>query len=151
MSYKIAIGTSDGVNVDLKFGAVRAFHVYGVDGTEVALLEVREVPSESPESVDCSVNNDCSGKEGCSGNGGGCGGPSQASAKVDVISDCRCVVCSKIGFSAQKVFEKKAISVFDVECTVEEALSKITGYYAKVDGHISLRRKQDPGTQSEDA
>lgn len=145
MSYKIAIGTSDGVNIDLKFGAVRAFHVYGVDGTEVTLLEIREVPSETPESGDCSVNKECSGKDSCSGNGGGCGGPSRASAKVDAISDCRCVVCSKVGFSAQKAFEKKAISVFDVECTVEEALSKITSYYEKVDGHISLRRKDDIG------
>ena len=34
---------------------------------------------------------------------------------------------------AQKQFEKRAISVFDVDCTVGEALEKITAYY-KNDG-----------------
>lgn len=31
---------------------------------------------------------------------------------------------AKIGFQAQKQFEKKAISVFDVECRINKALEK---------------------------
>ena len=42
-------------------------------------------------------------------------------------------------FQAQKQFEKKAISVFDVECAVDEALEKITFYYGKIDNHESFK------------
>ena len=59
--------------------------------------------------------------------------------RVLLIDDCRCVVCAKIGFQAQKQFERKAISVFDIECKITDALDKITAYYEKVDGHKSLR------------
>lgn len=74
---------------------------------------------------------------GCSGQGGGCGGSEILMSKVSIIEDCRCVVCKKVGFQAQKQFEKKAISVFDVECLVSEALEKITFYYKKIDNHES--------------
>lgn len=59
-----------------------------------------------------------------------------------LLSDCRCVVCKKIGFQAQKQFEKKAISVFDVECEIKEALDKITFYYNKIDRHESLLKNK---------
>jgi hypothetical protein len=39
----------------------------------------------------------------------------------------------------QKQFEKLAITGFDVDCTVEEALQKITAYLDKIDKHQSLR------------
>lgn len=45
--------------------------------------------------------------EGCGGNGSGCNGSSDVISRVGLISDCRCVVCKKIGFQAQKQFEKK--------------------------------------------
>ena len=64
--------------------------------------------------------------------------------KVALIEDCRAVVCKKVGFQAQKQFEKKAISVFDVECSVEEALEKITSYYYKIDNRQSLRSREVP-------
>lgn len=138
MSYKIAIGSSDGINVDLKFGEVSAFMIYEAEGTKYSLAEKREVNSGTLESQPSGCEKS-SCAPGCSGNGGGCGGNGEADAKVSLIADCRCVVCKKIGFQAQKQFERKAISVFDVECSIEEALEKITGYYDKIDKRISLR------------
>ena len=70
---------------------------------------------------------------------GGCGGAGEASAKVELVSDCRCVVCKKIGFHIQKQLERKAISAFDVTCPVEEALEKISHYFTRMDNHESLR------------
>ena len=161
MSYKIAVGSSDEKNVDLKFGEVSEFLIYEVDGlsynltekrtvTKTGLSEAGEIKTEGTGSeaitTEVTNTNGCGGnKEGCasgscSGNGQGCSGPSEVTGKVEVISDCRAVVCKRIGFQAQKQFEKKAISVFDVECEIKDALEKITTYYDKLDRKISLKR-----------
>ena len=41
MSYKIAIGSSDGINTDLKFGEVEEFLVYEVEKDKFRLAEKR--------------------------------------------------------------------------------------------------------------
>ncbi|MBR3644940.1 MAG: hypothetical protein IKN54_00845 [Lachnospiraceae bacterium] len=152
MAYKIAVGSSDGQNVDLKFGEVDSFLIYEISD-KIELVEKRVVPEKNDSVQISNTNNEkslntnnersCStgncNSSGCSGNGGGCGGSEGVLAKVSLIDDCRCVVCKKIGFQAQKQFEKKAISVFDVEVPIEEALEKITYYYNKIDNHKTLR------------
>ncbi|MBQ3687230.1 MAG: hypothetical protein II932_05315, partial [Treponema sp.] len=77
---------------------------------------------------------------GACGQGGGCGaaGPS---ARVELLADVRAVVAAKIGFNVTKQLEKKAISGFDVDCTVQEALTKITKYFYSVDNHVPLARR----------
>lgn len=141
LAYKIAVGSSDGRRVDLKFGEVKKFIIYEVCGEQVELHEVREVGKEDnvgeEENFNKSTNSACK-SNGCGGYGTGCSGPSDVVDKVSAISDCRCVVCKKIGFQAKKQFEKKAISVFDVECEVEQALKKIAFYYGKLDRHESI-------------
>ncbi len=78
---------------------------------------------------------------GCgAGSQSGCGGSDGALKKVELIADCRSLVCKKIGFQAQKQLEKKAIAGFDVDCSVDEALTKIATYFDKIDNHVSLRR-----------
>lgn len=153
MLYKIAIGSSDGVNVDLSFGEVKKFLIYEVD-KEITLVEERIAEENHKQSkkanteINAVEKNTCNTEinaveagdkstcnTGCGGHGNGCTGSSDVAQKVLLIEDCRCVVCKKIGFHAQKQFEKKAISVFDVECLVEEALEKITDYYGKIDHH----------------
>lgn len=131
MAYKIAVGTSDEINVDLKFGELTELHIYEADGENYSLSEKREIdlPEQENERSENHVAN-CSQK-GC-GNGGGCGGSSGISARVLAVSDCRCIVCTKVGFQAQKQLERKAISYFDVECTIDEALGKITNYYKRI-------------------
>lgn len=131
MAYYIAIGSSDGINTDLKFGEVEKFLIYKVEGTNYELYEEREV-------ADGCVTK-CGDKNGCSGGGHGCGGGEEVAAKVTAIEDCRAVVCKKIGFQAQKQFEKRAISVFDIETKITDALDKIARYYNKIDNNRSLR------------
>ncbi|WP_054741422.1 NifB/NifX family molybdenum-iron cluster-binding protein [Cellulosilyticum ruminicola] len=144
MAYKVAVGSSNGEMVDLKFGEASKFMIYEVDGEQFKLHEMRQVltnpvSKEGLDSIACSKN-EC-GKNGCAGNGRGCNGASDVVEKVTLIEDCRCVVCQKVGFQAQKQLERKAISVFDVTCLVSEALSKIAYYYNKLDRHESLRKK----------
>ena len=134
MAYKIAVASSDGVNVDLHFGAAESIDIYEVqDDGSFYLLEKREmkVPEEGLAAADTAC---ASG--GCgNGNGGGCGNGG-GSAKVSLISDVRAVVAAKIGFNVTKALEKKAIASFDVECSVQEALEKITKYFYSVDNHV---------------
>ncbi len=141
MAYKIAVGSSDGIYVNLKFGEVTKFLIYEVSD-EIRLVEERIVRNDTEiqkiNDNSCNIS-DCR-NEGCGGNGSGCNGSSDVISKVVLISDCRCVVCKKIGFQAQKQFEKKAISVFDVECEINEALEKIAFYYGKIDKHESFRK-----------
>ncbi len=141
LAYKIAVGSSDGVNVDLKFGEVTKFLIYEVTDA-IRLSEERSVGIDEikQDTYEKSCNTSRCSSVGCSGNGSGCSGSSDVISKVSLISDCRCVVCKKIGFQAQKQFEKKAISVFDVECEIEEALEKIAFYYGKIDKHEAFRK-----------
>ena len=146
MAYYIAFGSSNGLNVDLKFGETDHFYIYEVEGQNVSFSEIRHVHSSenalpSDTSASCgTAGSGCGGSgNGCGGNGHGCGGGEAVLGKVSLIEDCRAVVCKKIGFQAQKQFEKKAISVFDVEVSVEEALDKISTYFYKIDSRQSLR------------
>ena len=151
MSYKIAIASLDGVNIDLSFGAARFFDIYEVEQGVYRLIEKRNysIPNDSVSELtkasktqgDCGDNSDsCTTGRGCNRSlGGGCGGSGASSLKVDQLLDCRCIVCNKIGFNITKQLEKKAIVGFDVDCTVDEALKKITNYFDKLDSHQSLR------------
>lgn len=159
MSYKIAIASSDEIHINETFGSAKVFHIYEVtDGTYVK-SEVRNAEgehegakesaypaagtqdnSQSFGSCGSKPDNGC-GNGGCQGgHGGGCSGSEGASWKVELLSDCRCIVCKKIGFHVVKQLERRAIASFDVSCTVEEALTKISSYFQTVDAHQSLRK-----------
>ena len=75
----------------------------------------------------------------CGGHGGhggcGCGTPDGSSIRIEALSDCRSIVCKKIGPHAKKLLERKAIAAFDVDCSVEDALKKIIFYYNRMDRH----------------
>ena len=139
MGYKIAVASSDGIRIDRSFGAADFFDIYEVEETEYRLLERREYGAqESREQNDCGAGTGCASSGSC-GSGKGCGASSDSFPKVELIRDCRCIVCEKIGFQIQKQLEKMAITAFDIDCTVEEALEKITAYFQKTDHHQSLR------------
>ena len=144
MSYRIAVASSDEKQIDESFGSAKRFIIYEVtDGIYKRLEEraFREERTDNNDVVDgCNSPVSCKNESGCgSGTGGGCGGAGEASEKVELISDCRCVVCMKIGFHIQKQLERKAISAFDVSVSVEEALEKISHYFTRMDNHESLR------------
>lgn len=125
MSYKIAIASSDQANIDLNFGSAAQFLIYEVsDDGAFGFLERRAVST-------------CSDKGECKG--GGCHGSGPSNPRVDSIADCRCVLSKKTGTPILKQLDKKAISSFEVEGDIEEALHKITMYFHRVDHHQTLR------------
>lgn len=147
MSYKIAIASSDGIHIDETFGSAKAFHIFEVLDGKYEEVEARDAggdcqnADETVRSSGCGVaGGGCgTGSGGGCGTGGGCSGGDGPSPRVELLSDCRCIVCRKIGFHIQKQLERRAITAFDVACSVEEALQKITGYFQRMDTHKSLR------------
>lgn len=146
MSYKIAVASSDGLQIDETFGSAKSFIIYEAADGIYRKLEKRAFRETGTDhngisaADSCNFPDNCKTGGGCgSGTGGGCGGAGEAFEKVELISDCRCVVCKKIGFHIQKQLERKAISAFDVSVSVEEALEKISHYFTRMDNHESLR------------
>ncbi|MBQ3666153.1 MAG: hypothetical protein II919_08630 [Lachnospiraceae bacterium] len=140
MSYKIAIASTDEKWIDESFGSAKRFLIYEMTEDGYHKLEERIVNPGSNYSAQsgCKSDSGCESDSGC-GTGSGCGGNQAASEKVLLVSDCRCIVCKKIGFNVRKQLERKAISSFDVELSIDEALEKISFYYSKIDKHQSLR------------
>lgn len=140
MSYKIAIASTDGISVDRSFRNAKEFLIIEVDDDgRYEVAEIRqsadEQISEEETQFSPSLQQDCGGA-GC-GRRNGCGG--SGSPKFLLVEDCRCLLCTQIGFKIQKQLERKAIGAFEVGCRIDEALEKIINYYDRVDRHQSLR------------
>ena len=146
MSIKVAIASSDGLNVDLHFGQAKSFLIYELKGSKFGFIEKREVPvleneSTSPETPSpqdfgggCGgAGFGCGSGGGCGGSGGGCGGGASGplAPAVELLLDCRAVVAAQIGQGMGRQFQRNAISVFDIELPIEEALNKLAAYYLK--------------------
>ena len=143
----------------------RIYQVEGEQYTQVEYRNMPEPLIQKPEDTavaqraDSTDQQNCSGQDSdpteagccggqdsdpteagcCGGHGGhggcGCGTPDGSSVRIKVLSDCRSIVCKKIGPHAKKLLERKAIAAFDVDCSVEDALKKIIFYYNRVDRH----------------
>ncbi len=155
MTYKIAVASSDGITVDGAFGEVTEFRIYQVEGEQYTQVEYRKMPEpfiQKPEDTavaqraDSTDQQNCGGQDSdpteagcCGGHGGhggcGCGTPDGSSIRIEALSDCRSIVCKKIGPHAKKLLERKVIAAFDVDCSVEDALKKIIFYYNRMDRH----------------
>ena len=134
MGIKVAIASSDGKNIDLGFGQARQFAIYELNGDHFAFLENRDAP-KSQEALDDTVPmaSGCGGG-GCGGCGGGngCGsGGGPVSPLVELLLDCRSIVAAQVGQNIRRQFERHAVSVFDIELPVQEALEKLASYYLK--------------------
>ena len=138
------MASSEGENVDRSFGAADGFLIYEVAGSGAYRLAEKRPwlgNADAPAAPDA-CNAGCeTGSGGCGPTSGGCGGGASGGglAKVALISDCRSLLCAKIGFQAEKQLARQAITVFDIECPIQEALDKITAYFDRVDQHQNLR------------
>ncbi len=148
MSIKVAIASSDGFNINLHFGQAKAFLIYELKDSKFELTEKRELPPQSDTPVVSTGSTTsgygygsgcggagfgCGSGGGCGGSGGGCGGGASGplAPAVELLLDCRSVVAAQIGQGMRRQFERNAISVFDIELPIEEALNKLAAYYLK--------------------
>lgn len=138
MSIRIAVATSDGKNVDLHFGKADKFQIYELQNGKFVFLEERKAEKSEYEIRGKSSAQNCggdgngcySGGENC-GQGGNCGGSGIESPNVVLLSDCAGIVAAKFGQQIIRQFERKAVSIFDIECPVDFALEKLAAYYGK--------------------
>lgn len=143
MTYKIAVVSSDGINVDGHFGKADSFRIVHVevDGS----YSINEIRRAVKEDINPASGSSCHADSqafagGCGS--GGCGpSDSRIAAKIQAISDCRCALFARCGVSTQKQLQRKEITTFQIEMPLSEALAKIIQYYDRVDNHISLRKK----------
>ena len=146
MSIKVASASSDGLNVDLHFGQAKSFLIYELKDSKFELTDKRELPagendSTSPDAAtELNFGGGCGGGgfgcgsgSGCGGSGGGCGGGATGplAPAVELLLDCRSVVVAQIGQGMGRQFQRNAISVFDIELPISEALEKLAAYYLK--------------------
>ena len=108
--FKVAVATSDGVNVDSHFGHVNEFTIYEVDAVSG---EGEAVESRFIDQAGCQ--------------GGSCGGEVFEQI-AENLSDVEYVLASKIGPHALQALSRKNIVALDVVVPVEEALHKVRDY-----------------------
>lgn len=112
MKYRIAIGTNDRVNVTEHFGGCRQFVIVEVDqeSDEIIYLEERE----------CLQNTKCGEHQ-----------DDLLGKKIEVIADCQIVLVKKIGGQSEKMLNHHNLIALQYQGTIEDALSKIIGFYKK--------------------
>ncbi len=148
MSVKVAIASSDGLKIDLHFGQANEFFIYELQKDAFVQIERRELAVNSREAALRQAQgpqreghgpqeDELSGGFACPGGGGGCGGCGGGSAgplapAVELLLDCQAVIAAQIGQNMRRQFERNAISVFDIELQVSEALEKLAAYYSKL-------------------
>ena len=145
MSVKIAIASSDGLKIDLHFGQAKEFFIYELQKGVFVQIEKRELPVNSGEATLRQAQGPQNNEQGpqgiagfgCPGGGGGCGGCGGGAAgplapAVELLLDCQAVIAAQIGQNMRRQFERNAISVFDIELPVTQALEKLAAYYSKL-------------------
>ncbi|NLK95900.1 MAG: hydrogenase [Clostridiales bacterium] len=133
MSYRIAIASNDGININEHFGSAKYFLIVEVDDKGNYVNKENRIIEESSIKSNCGsgCNNGCGGK-----------GDFATSYRVSLISDCRALLCKKIGTNFEKQLGRKGIISYQIDNSIEEALKIIIEYYRKVDNHISLRNSR---------
>lgn len=115
MSYRIAVATSDGRNVDTHFGHANDFTILEVDDSG----SFNEVERRNAF-------------QACDGN---CSEDRMINA-AENLSDCAYVLAAKIGPHAIHALAAKKISAFDIAIDISSAVEKIHVYHKKIN-HIN--------------
>jgi len=123
MSIKIAVGSSNGIDIDGHFGSGRKFYVFELlEEGNSKFIEMREIQSS------CNDN----GNLECSSN---CNSGSHDEAglvrKISLLLDCQAVLVNQIGKGAENLLLQKGISSFKVKGPIEKALLRLYSYYKR--------------------
>jgi predicted Fe-Mo cluster-binding NifX family protein len=112
MTYKIAVGSSDGITIDQHFGSGTSFYIY-------------EISQESDETL-VTEHRVFEG-------GGDCGthDHNNIAGKIDALADCQLVLVAKIGGKAEKQLTLKHIVPLAFEGSIETALERVQKAYKR--------------------
>ncbi|MFT8314073.1 MAG: NifB/NifX family molybdenum-iron cluster-binding protein [Clostridium sp.] len=112
MSYKIAVASSDGKDINQHFGSAEQFFVYKVeDNNNFKFVELRKAIDFHSKHEDH---------------------VSKLKNTIKGLSGCKFVLVTQIGDGALRILRSNGIEVFDVEDSIENALNKVIKYYSTI-------------------
>lgn len=100
---KIAVASTDGKSLNLHFGDANRFLIYEIKNNESKFKEIRE-------KTELNLNNHTD----------------HWVSSIDLINDCKAVLCNKIGNKPIIELRKLGIKPIQLDCTVEAALEECT-------------------------
>ncbi|MCL6457836.1 MAG: hypothetical protein K6T85_07505 [Gorillibacterium sp.] len=109
MTFKVAIASLDGVQINQHFGRTDKFLIYQIeDNGEYEVVEERAVkrPCGSGQHEDDALN--------------------QA---AQLLSDCSVALVSRIGPGAEQALAAQGVKAFEIYDTIENALKKLNRYF----------------------
>ena len=126
MAYLVAVGTTDGVNVDEHFGSATTFLVVSVDERTGAFtpVERRDVP-EPPAMWGRNVAAPFMAPQGHSAHG------VQHAVVADMLRDCDYVLVQRIGPHAQDIVRAKHLTPVMDAGTVADAVARLNASRAQ--------------------
>jgi predicted Fe-Mo cluster-binding NifX family protein len=113
--HRIAAASTDGKTIDEHFGKAASFLIFETGKEGCACIERRSVTPLS--------SGDKHTEEGLL-------------STIEALKDCTAVIAVKVGGAVKRALEINGISVFERSDSVDNALSKLAAYYAKISGGI---------------
>jgi predicted Fe-Mo cluster-binding NifX family protein len=126
MSYRVAVTTSDGINIDRHFGRAGDFLVLEVDEATGAwsVLDRREIPGGEPQGEPEFFG-------GC-GQGGGHGrGQGRLQLVAGLLSDCKYLLTERIGQAPVVFLSRHGIAALAAIPDLSAAIEKLNVYHAR--------------------
>lgn len=111
MSYKVAFASRDGKLVDQNFGKVDKFLIFQVGDNGVEYLETR---NNKPHFYKCKYHEESIYK------------------LVNLISDCKAVFVTNIGYMALAILKVNGIRAFEAPCYINEIIEQILSSTLKI-------------------
>lgn len=128
MSFKIAVATKDGKNIDTAFATAKKFLILEVESDGKYVEEGYRGNPNLALSVPNSAGS-C-GASSCGGCGGGCGGGSSYS--VEFLWDCHYVLATSFGHKEAKLLNRIFIDALEVSLPIDKAVVKVALYDNRV-------------------
>lgn len=107
---KVAVASTNGKNVDLHFGDADQFFIWDIEKDESEFEEIRK-------KMDIPLNDHTE----------------RWKASLDLIGDCKAVLCSRIGKEPQIELRKMGVKAIKWDCSVKEAIDQCSKHL-KLDG-----------------
>ena len=118
---KVAVVSSDGINLDLHFGEANDFIIYELKDGIYKKSDIRAIP---PKNIHPN-------KEG--GRIGGCcfRDEEQLEKIAEIISDCEYLLINKIGNHPSRILQRQDVFILETNGTINERLKKLAEYNKK--------------------
>ncbi|MDR3072823.1 MAG: hypothetical protein LBU41_04955 [Clostridiales Family XIII bacterium] len=124
MTYRVAVTTTDGENVNLHFGQARKFTIVEVNQKtgEYSLTETRifEAGEHTAHASAPGFSESC-----------GCANASAVEGLVELISDCDYLLTTRIGNKPHRVLLRNGVATLETDVPISLAIEKLTTYLNK--------------------